>query len=250
MVFNAFDTYCSAVCVMVRWKRYHAPITYELTAHMEDHADYLIAKGMEPDEAAAHAVAAMGDPYEIGKELDKLHSPWYPRLTRVFTVLAALLFLVSLFIFLNIDLIDRRFAPFADPAELVREKFSGTVFCEGRATGGGVLGAYSFFDGAALLYEDTALVADDPGPHYYLTLVLPSNTPYFWLDSPDLSYMPRLLDNVNTYAHGWTPTIGIFRRFNRFQLEVSPPFQDSYTFELGEDGEVSYTISLKEVAAK
>ena len=56
MVFNAFDTYCSAVCVMVRWKRYHVPITAELTNHMEDHADYLIAKGMEPTVAAAHAV--------------------------------------------------------------------------------------------------------------------------------------------------------------------------------------------------
>lgn len=236
---------------MVRWKRYHAPITAELTAHMEDHADYLIAKGMEPDEAAAHAVAAMGDPCEIGKELDKLHSPWYPRLTRIFTVLAALLFLVSLIIYLNTDLMDRRFAPFADPAELVREKISGDVLYEGRATGGGTIGGYTFFDGAALLYENTSLVvADDPGPHYYLTLVLPSNTPYFWLDNPDLPYTPSLLDDAGTYAHGWIPTKGVFRRFNRVQLEVSPPFQDSYTFELGEDGEVSYTISLKEVVAK
>ena len=39
----------------------------ELTAHMEDHADTLVAAGWETEAARQHAVESMGDPAEIGR---------------------------------------------------------------------------------------------------------------------------------------------------------------------------------------
>ena len=67
--------FCDHVCMYVRFRPDRAAITAELTAHLEDHMDALVARGFPPETAARQAVAAMGDPEEIGKELDKSHSP-------------------------------------------------------------------------------------------------------------------------------------------------------------------------------
>ncbi len=70
------DRFCSRVCAHVRFSPDHAAITAELTAHLEDHAAALEARGFPSDVAVQQAVDAMGDPKEIGKELDKSHSPF------------------------------------------------------------------------------------------------------------------------------------------------------------------------------
>ena len=54
------DRFCSRVCAHVRFSPDHAAITAELTAHLEDHAAALEARGLSPEEAAAQAVTAMG----------------------------------------------------------------------------------------------------------------------------------------------------------------------------------------------
>ena len=66
-----FDTFCAQVCSAIRWKPARKLAQAELTAHLEDHAQALAAKGLAPDLAAERAVAAMGDPYELGHALDK-----------------------------------------------------------------------------------------------------------------------------------------------------------------------------------
>lgn len=71
-----FNEFCGRVCRWVRFRPDRAAITAELTAHLEDHMDALVARGFPPETAARQAVAAMGDPEEIGKELDKSHSPF------------------------------------------------------------------------------------------------------------------------------------------------------------------------------
>ena len=71
-----FNDFCDRVCRRVRFRPDRAAITAELTAHLEDHMDALVARGFPPETAARQAVAAMGDPEEIGKELDKSHSPF------------------------------------------------------------------------------------------------------------------------------------------------------------------------------
>ncbi len=51
------------------------PVSAELTAHLEDHAAALEARGLSPEEAAAQAVTAMGEPEELGRQLDRAHPP-------------------------------------------------------------------------------------------------------------------------------------------------------------------------------
>lgn len=72
---DAFSSFCQAVCAHIRWKRAHAGVTAELTAHLEDHASALEAQGMDPDQAALQAVASMGDPADIGHGLDRVYAP-------------------------------------------------------------------------------------------------------------------------------------------------------------------------------
>ncbi len=76
MAVSKFNDFCTQVCEHVRFSPDRAAITAELTAHLEDHMDALVARGFPPETAARQAVAAMGDPEEIGKELDKSHSPF------------------------------------------------------------------------------------------------------------------------------------------------------------------------------
>ena len=69
--------FCAQVCRRVRFRPDHEAITAELTEHMEDRKAALLAAHPELTlwEAEEQAVAAMGDPEEIGRELDKSHSP-------------------------------------------------------------------------------------------------------------------------------------------------------------------------------
>ena len=67
--------FIAAVCAKVRFKPARAKIAEELRAHLEDRAAMLEERGFSPEDAAARAVAAMGDPEEIGTALDREHSP-------------------------------------------------------------------------------------------------------------------------------------------------------------------------------
>ena len=85
--------FCDHVCMYVRFRPDHAAIRAELAAHWEDHAAALMERGIPEEEAARRALEAMGDPEEIGKELDKSHSPllgWFQICFRVFAWAAAL----------------------------------------------------------------------------------------------------------------------------------------------------------------
>ena len=66
-----FEDFCQKVCQMLRWKAAWGPVSAELTAHLEDHAAALEARGLSSEEAAAQAVTAMGEPEELGRQLDR-----------------------------------------------------------------------------------------------------------------------------------------------------------------------------------
>ena len=72
---GTIDDFCTQVCRCVRFWPDHKAITAELTAHLEDHAAALEARGLSPEEAAAQAVTAMGEPEELGRQLDRAHPP-------------------------------------------------------------------------------------------------------------------------------------------------------------------------------
>lgn len=71
-----FEEYCRAVSAHIRFKPDRGAVEAELLAHLEDRREALAARGVPEEEAEARAVAAMGDPAETGKALDKCHSPW------------------------------------------------------------------------------------------------------------------------------------------------------------------------------
>lgn len=93
---SAFSAFVDAVCEKVRFTPARKEIAAELRAHLEDRAEMLIEHGVPPEDAARRAVAAMGNPAEIGAALDKEHAPfwgWTAELTGTFIGLVIALFL-------------------------------------------------------------------------------------------------------------------------------------------------------------
>ena len=108
---SSIGEFCKAVCSFVRFWPDHDAITAELTAHMEDHRDALLERNpaLSPEEAEERAVAAMGDPEALGRELDKSHNPlpgWFQILFRVSVRTGLVLLLVFCFLPKATDLFD------------------------------------------------------------------------------------------------------------------------------------------------
>ena len=139
----AFQAFCDRVCSMIRWKAARAPIAAELTAHLEDHAAALEAKGVPCDEAVQRAVAAMGQPYALGAELDRVHPPTLPRLSRVLVVLAAVALLAGLVIGAREDTGLFALTGIFPQAASLPYDGDGTVVISGAAAGGGTLAGYT-----------------------------------------------------------------------------------------------------------
>lgn len=71
-----FWQFCSAVTRQIHFKPDRAAVEEEIMAHLEDRRDAYMSRGMIQRDAKEAAIRAMGDPEEIGRALDKLHSPW------------------------------------------------------------------------------------------------------------------------------------------------------------------------------
>ena len=80
----------------VRFKHDRKAIGTELRAHMEDKAEHLMSSGMDYSQASQAAVEAMGDPVEVGRALDRVHSPWLGRLWLISRALVIVLLLCLL----------------------------------------------------------------------------------------------------------------------------------------------------------
>ncbi len=52
-------------------------VRQELESHLQDREEHYLARGMTDSEAAKAAVADMGDPEEVARELGRIHSPWW-----------------------------------------------------------------------------------------------------------------------------------------------------------------------------
>lgn len=68
----------------------------ELTAHLEDRAEVLEARGMTPDDAQAQAIARMGDPKEIGQAMNKELSMFWGWVGRLAAIAIAVMVLCSI----------------------------------------------------------------------------------------------------------------------------------------------------------
>ena len=82
------DEFITILLEQIRCKRARDGIAKEIMDHIEDAAQALERQGMTHEKALAAAVEGMGDPVEIGVELDRIHRPrmdW-----RTFILIAAL----------------------------------------------------------------------------------------------------------------------------------------------------------------
>lgn len=68
----------------------------ELVAHIQDRSDDMVSRGYSREEADDRTLRAMGDPVEVGKQLDAVHKPWLGWLWMVSRWLAILAVLVVL----------------------------------------------------------------------------------------------------------------------------------------------------------
>ena len=143
MLSRQFDTFCSQVCSVIRWKPAREAAWRELSAHLKDHAAALEEQGASPEDAAAQAVAAMGDPYEIGHQLDRCHSPLVPKLSRVFFLLALAALLLSLITGFRNDTGIFTLTGLCPQAGDLPYDGDGTVEISGAASGGGKLAGYT-----------------------------------------------------------------------------------------------------------
>lgn len=59
----------------VRWRRARPALAQELRTHLLDQRDACLAQGMSQAEAEAESLRQMGDPVEVGTQLDRVHRP-------------------------------------------------------------------------------------------------------------------------------------------------------------------------------
>ena len=94
MAREALEEYLEAVGAEIRWRRARRPLLRELSDHIADQAAAFQAQGLEEGPALERAVAEMGDPAAVGRDLDRLHRPqnrWGLALGVLLLLLAGLL---------------------------------------------------------------------------------------------------------------------------------------------------------------
>lgn len=72
---NKIKEYLNEVCNQIRWKKSHEIISEEMENHIIDQKNTYISQGMDVDNATDKAVLEMGDPIDVGTELDSVYRP-------------------------------------------------------------------------------------------------------------------------------------------------------------------------------
>lgn len=90
------EVFCYRLTYQIRCRYVHKELCRELTGHIEDRQAELEASGLSPRKAEEQAVAAMGDPVEIGRELDRLYDPRWYTLLQVLNWVVGVLAVLSL----------------------------------------------------------------------------------------------------------------------------------------------------------
>jgi hypothetical protein len=93
-----FDRWCSAAVGRIRFVPDRWEVYEELYAHMEDQYEELTAGGLSEKEAEKEVTAAMGDPYETARQLERIHRPFWGyalRAARWCLLIAAVLALLT-----------------------------------------------------------------------------------------------------------------------------------------------------------
>lgn len=69
------DEYLDELKGQIRDRYAKTFVSDEIRSHIEEQTDAYVKKGMSRDEAVSHAVRDMGDPVQVGVDLDRIHRP-------------------------------------------------------------------------------------------------------------------------------------------------------------------------------
>ena len=249
--------FCERVTRQLRCKWEAPAVRQELSDHIQDHQAALMAEGMGRDQAEEAAVAAMGDPEELGKALDALHSPWPWRIYHAART-AAFVLLVFAF-FLGFDVLlgsggsgavfwgDSGYTqPEQDPQSLLEYYSfidSNTVRTTGTVTGGGDIGPYR------LSPAGEALFLTQENGDTQLAFLVSTFHPQPWLESLKLydlacSASDDLGNQYSSDQFYFLNTGGRLRDLCWVLLEDPAPAACRFTFTLDTDrGSVTFTIT-------
>ena len=176
---DRYTRFCDAVCDQVRHatRREKDSIADELTDHLRDHADALIALGRSPEEAESAAVAAMGDPAEIGKALNKEYPLLWLVLSRIAGVLAVLaaatLLLLPSSIYHAVCNLQTRRDPFSSSFAQHQEEIRTSVDYRYDLPCGDVLRVYSLDvcpGGSGTILFDSSGISDQPDAEWHAVI--------------------------------------------------------------------------------
>ena len=249
--------FCELVTGQLRCKWEAPAVRQELSDHIRDHQDALMAEGMGRDQAEEAAVAAMGDPEELGKALDALHSPWPWRVYHAFRAAAVALLVLAFCLgpgaFLvsgdsvNVSLEDLSDALQELDPHYIMEHYvlndGDTIQTTGAVTGGGDIGPYRLSpSGEALL-----LTQEDGDTRLAFLVSTIHLQP--WLESLDPTGQPcSAVDDLgNRYGSDQVSFLssgGRLRDLCRVLLEDPAPAARRFTFTLETHrGSVTFTIT-------
>ena len=255
--------FCELVTGQLRCKWEAPAVRQELSDHIQDHMDALMAEGMGRDQAEEAAVAAMGDPEEVGKALDALHSPWPWRIYYAALNAAILLFgltfcLVIGTLFGSGTSIDVSSEDLGDALkeqdpQYIMEHYvlndGDTVQTTGTVTGGGEIPPYW------LSPAGKALLLSQPdgkgGRALQLVFLVSVLHPQPWLESLDPVGQPcSAVDDLgNQYGSDqvfFRSSGGRLRDLCRIFLEDPDPTARRFTLTLDTHrGSVTFTVSLE-----
>ncbi len=239
-----FRQYSEAVAARLRYAspKERKAVRRELEDHLQDHTEALEAAGYSPEQAQAHALAAMGNPKQVGEELSAAFPLGWWVLTRAAGYVALIALLLILF-WLPEPISDlyhyhqAKYDPLSFqwnqdvPPQLVPLELQEALL------GGGTLSIYA-----------TGLVGNDDGTYdAYVYTVSYSGSPFQfpndssqWLtftagDDP-LSYYSPMSDTqscrtftlyqLRELPWGTIPTVHFSRNGNQFSAELSLPWQE------------------------
>lgn len=72
---NKISDYVEQVCEQIRWKKAHRIVSKEIEDHIIDQKYDYVSDGLDEDLALEKAILEMGDPVEVGTDLDSIYRP-------------------------------------------------------------------------------------------------------------------------------------------------------------------------------
>lgn len=98
MPWHDVDNFLNEVCKHIKYKKAHSEISEELQNHIKDRIQDFIHSDFDEETAIKKAVEAMGNPVELGIELNKFHKPYLGWLLSTINTLVVLAGLFAAYI--------------------------------------------------------------------------------------------------------------------------------------------------------